>query len=62
MARNFDLKLLAPNRKFKILCDDSSVAKKLQHNYRLSGYTIQFTHTGNTFSVSASIKLKSSEA
>lgn len=61
-ARNFDLKLLAPNRKFKILCDDSSVAKKLQHNYRLSGYTIQFTHTGNTFSVSASIKLKSSEA
>ena len=61
-VKNFDLKLLAPNKHYKILCDDSSIAKKLQHNYRLSGYTLQFISTGDTYSVDASIQLKSSEA
>lgn len=61
-VKNFDLKLLAPNKHYKILCDDSTVAKQLQHNYRLSGYTLSLISTGETYALNASVKLKSSEA
>lgn len=61
IAPNIDLKLLAPNKHYKILSDDSTVSKQVNAPFRLSKYSVIFGTEGDTFSPVATIVLKKTE-
>lgn len=59
---NIDLRLLTPNKNFKILSDDSSVATQVNAPFRLSKYIAIFGMEGNTLSPVVTIELKKTES
>lgn len=61
MASNIDLKLLAPNKCYHIISDDSAVAKQVKSKFRLSKTVTIFAPEGDTMSPITTMVLKKSE-
>ena len=61
MASNIDLKLLAPNKSYRILSDDSTISKQVNALFRLSKVISIFAVEGDVLSPVTTIVLKKSE-